>query len=119
MQSEQGPFSKSWQAAGYTMLDDFRNNVIHMIGGMASMGYVKRKIDSQFSKFANRFSSRYGKHSLKLIETEVKRVLQTMSCTAQAATQPTPREAVWELDVFELYRNCHAMSHVLQRYLAP
>ena len=69
-------------AARNTMLDDFRNNVIHMIGGMASMGYVKRKIDSQFSKFANRFSSRYGKHSLKLIETEVKRVLQT----AQAAT---------------------------------
>ena len=65
------------------MLDDFRNNVIHMIGGMASMGYVKRKLDSQFSKFANRFSSRYGRNSLKLVEAEVKRLLQTV----QAATE--------------------------------
>ena len=70
-------------AARNTMLDDFRDSVIHMIGGMASMGYVKRKIDSQFSKFANRFSSRYGKNSLKLIETEVKKVLQT----TQVATE--------------------------------
>ena len=67
-----------------TMLEDFQSSVIHMIGGMASMGYIKRKIDSQFSKFANRFSSRYGRNSLKQVETEVKRVLQT----AQAATEP-------------------------------
>ena len=52
-----------------------------MIGGMASMGYVKRKLDSQFSKFANRFSSRYGRNSLKLVETEVKKLLQTIQTT--------------------------------------
>ena len=47
------------------------------------MGYVKRKIDSQFSKFANRFNSRYGKNSLKLIETEVKRMLHTAQATTE------------------------------------
>ena len=46
-------------------------------------------------------------------------VLMESSPLGQLWVITTPREAVWELDVFELYRNCHAMSHVLQRSLAP
>ena len=44
---------------GGPLLEDFRQAVIGMISKMADMGYIKSKIDSQFSKFANKYRCKY------------------------------------------------------------
>ena len=48
-------------------LEDFRVAVLRMVGRMASMGYVHRKINKQFGKFASRYTGRYGSHGVKKV----------------------------------------------------
>ena len=61
-------------------LEDFRVAMLRMVGRMASMGYVHRKINSQFGKFASRYTGRYGRHGVKkvaqLIVAKLKSVRQ-------------------------------------------
>ena len=66
------------------MLEDFQNSAIHMIGGMASMGYVKRKLDSQFSKFANKYRCKYGRLGVKSVEQSVKNTLKGKQTVADS-----------------------------------
>ena len=63
-------------------LEDFRVAVLRMVGRMASMGYVHRKINKQFGKFASRYTGRYGSNGVKKVAGLVVAALQ--------AVQPTP-----------------------------
>ena len=53
-----------------------------MIGKMADMGYMKSKIDSQFSKFANKYRCKYGRMGLKSVEQSVKNTLKEKQTVA-------------------------------------
>ena len=55
-----------------------------MIGGIDSMGYVKRKLDSQFSKFANKYRCKYGRLGVKSVEQSVKNTLKGRQTVADS-----------------------------------
>ena len=54
-----------------TTLEDFRANMLRMVGRMATLGYSHRKMNSQFSKFAQRFMGRYGINSMAKVRQQV------------------------------------------------
>ena len=54
-----------------TTLEDFRANMLRMVGRMATLGYSHRKINSQFSKFTQRFMGRYGINSMAKVRKQV------------------------------------------------
>ena len=51
--------------------EDFRANMLRMVGRMATLGYSHRKINSQFSKFTQRFMGRYGINSMAKVRKQV------------------------------------------------
>ena len=55
-----------------------------MIGKMADMGYIKSKIDSQFSKFANKYRCKYGRLGVKSVEQSVKNTLKGKQTVADS-----------------------------------
>ena len=71
-------------AARCSLLEDFRQAVIGMISKMADMGYIKSKIDSQFSKFANKYRCKYGRLGVKSVEQSVKNTLKGRQTVADS-----------------------------------
>ena len=51
---------------------------------MADMGYIKSKIDSQFSKFANKYRCKYGRLGVKSVEQSVKNTLKGKQTVADS-----------------------------------
>lgn len=71
-------------AARCSLLEDFRQAVTGMISKMTDMGYMKSKIDGQFSKFANKYRCKYGRMGVKSVEQSVKNTLATKQTVADS-----------------------------------